>query len=344
MDRTGATTASRPRVAITSGDPYGIGPEVALKAIRNPEVRETTIPVLVGSPSVWQRAAALVGLPFEDDSIVLGQERVSLIAPHDSNSPLDNKERSASADAGRASMLAVECAVELCLAGDVDAMVTAPINKEAINLAGYDFPGHTEFIAERAGGEEVLMLMASEGLRVGVVTGHIPLAAVTTTISTGLIINKARLFLASLKNDFGVSSPRLALLGLNPHAGDGGVLGDEDESVIKPAVVALCEDGHLVEGPFPADGFFGTRRYDAFDGVLAMYHDQGLIPFKALTFNRGVNVTTGLSLVRTSPDHGTAFDIAGQGIASESSMVQAVLMAANIFRSRQHRRNHHHLD
>lgn len=348
MVQTGADQAAMPRVAITSGDPNGIGPEVALKSILNDTLSGSISPVLVGNPRVWLLAAHGLGIDAEViesgvtdvDNLRLGDSLISLSVPAGSDPSFETTSGSVDAVAGKESMLAVSHAVDMCVAERVDAMVTAPISKEAINLAGYDFPGHTEFIADRVGGSEVLMLMASADLRVGVVTGHIPLADVARTISQDLIRKKAMLLLRSLSLDFGLTEPRVAVLGLNPHAGDGGVLGSEDANVIAPVVASLRQEGFHVDGPFPADGFFGTRRYTSFDAVLAMYHDQGLIPFKALTFNEGVNVTTGLSIVRTSPDHGTAFDIAGKGTASESSMVRAVTTAASIVANRRSHRSH----
>ncbi len=232
-------------------------------------------------------------------------------------------------EAGLASMLAVEKAVRLCADGTCDAMVTAPISKEAVALAGYGYPGHTEFIAELTGGDP-LMLMVSGTLRVGLVTHHVPLREVPGAITTVSMRQHLDRLDSALRTDFGVSDPRIAVLGLNPHAGDGGVLGREETDVIAPAIDAARKRGMVAFGPFPADGFFAARTYRRYDGVLAMYHDQGLVPFKTLSFGKGVNCTAGLPIVRTSPDHGTAYDIAGSGTASPESLRAAIDLAVDI--------------
>jgi 4-hydroxythreonine-4-phosphate dehydrogenase len=220
--------------------------------------------------------------------------------------------------------------------GLYDVLVTAPIHKEMIQSEAFAFPGHTEYIEQSVGeGAKALMILASEQLRVALVTTHLPIAKVASTLTSELIGEKIQLFDASLKTDYGINSPRIAVLALNPHAGDGGVIGNEEDTIITPAIKSMREQGILCYGPFPADGFFGNGTYNRFDGVLAMYHDQGLIPFKTLSMGEGVNFTAGLPLVRTSPDHGTALDIAGKGEASESSFRQAVYMAIDIHRNRQ---------
>ena len=220
--------------------------------------------------------------------------------------------------------------------GKTDVLVTAPIDKNSMQQAGFAYPGHTEYLQQMAGGDgEVLMILVGEGLRVGCVTGHIPLKDVAAAITAERIIAKARLLHQSLLRDFGVLEPRIAILGLNPHAGDGGALGSEDKERIAPAVRRLNEEGIKAMGPYAADGFFGSGGYTHFDGVLAMYHDQGLAPFKALSFGHGVNVTAGLPIVRTSPDHGTGLDIAGKGMADEGSFRAAVWTAADIRSNRE---------
>jgi 4-hydroxythreonine-4-phosphate dehydrogenase len=230
----------------------------------------------------------------------------------------------------------LEAAAQDLGSGKVDVLVTAPIDKHSMDIAGFGFPGHTEYLAHMAGGdEEVLMLLVSENLRVGTVTGHIALKGVAEAITTERILGKARLMHQSLMRDFGITAPRIALLGLNPHAGDGGTIGSEDKDRIAPAVRKLNDEGIIAMGPFPADGFFGSGGYAHFDAVLAMYHDQGLAPFKALGFGHGVNYTAGLPIVRTSPDHGTGLDIAGQGIADEGSFRHAVWLACDILKRRE---------
>ncbi|MEQ9168685.1 MAG: 4-hydroxythreonine-4-phosphate dehydrogenase PdxA, partial [Fulvivirga sp.] len=237
-------------------------------------------------------------------------------------------------EVGTASFKALQKAVEHLKEGLIDAVVTAPINKNNIQSEDFKFAGHTEYFTENFNGKDSLMFLASEDLKVGVVTGHIPLKDVSQSITKELIIKKLKIMEESLRLDFGISKPRIAVLGLNPHAGEEGLLGSEDGNVIKPALDELKNKGKLIFGPYPADGFFGKGEYKKFDAVLAMYHDQGLIPFKTLAFNNGVNFTAGLSIIRTSPDHGTAYDIAGKNVANESSMREAIFMAYDIFKNR----------
>lgn len=237
-------------------------------------------------------------------------------------------------EAGTAALACLQRAVEDLKAGKLDALVTAPINKHNIQSEVFKFPGHTEYLTDAFGATDSLMFMVSEVLRVGVVTGHVPLGRVRQNISRDRIHQKLALMSQSLKRDFGVRRPRIAVLGLNPHAGENGLLGNEENEMITPLLTELRNRGHLIYGPFPADGFFGTMAYKKYDAVLAMYHDQGLIPFKTIAFEEGVNFTAGLSIVRTSPDHGTAYDIAGKGIADETSMLQAIYTACDAARNR----------
>lgn len=233
-------------------------------------------------------------------------------------------------------IMSLEAATHDLAAGKTDVLVTAPIDKHSMQQAGFAFPGHTEYLQHLAGGDgEVLMLLVSEELCVGTVTGHVPLKEVPAAITTERIIAKARMMHQSLQRDLGRMSPRIAVLGLNPHAGDNGTLGQEDRERIAPAVRRLNEEGILAMGPYPADGFFGNGSYRQFDGVLAMYHDQGLAPFKALSFGHGVNFTAGLPIVRTSPDHGTGLDIAGKGVADPGSFRHAVWLAGDVLRHRE---------
>lgn len=231
-------------------------------------------------------------------------------------------------------MTCIRTAVDLCLDKKVSAMVTGPISKEAVNLGGYSIPGHTEYLAERDGGPEVAMMLVSGNLRAVPLTTHIPVKDVSAAITQERIIGKAHIILKSLQNDFGIAEPRLAVLGLNPHAGDGGVIGREEIEVIAPAIQQLQGQGHRCEGPFPADGFFASRTWQQFDAVLAMYHDQGLVAFKTIAFNAGVNFTAGLSFIRTSPDHGTAFGIAGQNKANPGSLAEAITLAKQLAAAR----------
>jgi 4-hydroxythreonine-4-phosphate dehydrogenase len=237
-------------------------------------------------------------------------------------------------EAGMAALACLQRAVEDLKAGKLDALVTAPINKHNIQSDVFTFPGHTEYLTDAFGAADSLMFMVSEILRVGVVTGHVPLGRVRQNINRDKIHQKLAMMSQSLKRDFAVRRPRIAVLGLNPHAGENGLLGNEENEMITPLLNDLRNRGHLIYGPFPADGFFGTMAYKKYDAVLAMYHDQGLIPFKTIAFEEGVNFTAGLSIVRTSPDHGTAYDIAGKGIADETSMLQAIYTACDAARNR----------
>lgn len=329
----------RPRLAISLGDPNGIGPEVTLKALRDARLLKYVEPVLVGSAHVLKIHAKR--LDARDVRFHIVREIPDEI-PEGSLTVLDIAKGEKpwvhfgeiKEEAGRLAMQAVEVATDLCKAGQVDGMVTAPISKEAIALAGYTSPGHTEFIAGRCDTQAYTMMMVSGTFRVGLVTTHIPIAEIPQRVTSDAIREKLRILDESLRRDFGIGRPRIAVLGLNPHAGDGGVMGREEIEVIAPSIQAACDAGHLVFGPFAADGFFAMGGHRTYDAVLAMYHDQGLIPFKFAAFDTGVNFTAGLPLVRTSPDHGTAFDIAGQGKAAEASMRSALYAAIDIARRR----------
>ena len=327
------------RVAVTLGDPNGIGPEVLLKCLHDPELTPAMSPIVIGSPHVLRVHADTLG--YSDltihvvDSIPesIPDEGVTVLDVTGGAEPVVTF-GAVTAEGGRLAMEAVDAAVDACTEGRVDAMVTAPISKDAISQAGYDVPGHTEFIAQKTGGHHPTMMMVAGGLRVGLVTGHIPISQVADAITQSAIRRKLDVLHNSLVQDFGIDAPRVGVLGLNPHAGDGGVLGSEEEEIIGPAVQAARSDGLRVEGPLPADGYFATQLDEGFDAVLAMYHDQGLVPFKALAFDHGVNYTAGLPIVRTSPDHGTAYRIAGKGMALPGSMRSAMEVAVIIARHR----------
>jgi 4-hydroxythreonine-4-phosphate dehydrogenase len=235
---------------------------------------------------------------------------------------------------GKYALISLEKATDDLVSGAIDALVTAPINKHNIQSETFKFPGHTEYLQERSGSKDVLMFLLSEDIRVGVVTGHIPLAGVAQSITKEKIVKKLVLMNESLKKDFWIEKPKIAVLGLNPHAGDNGLLGSEEEQVIMPAIQEAFDKGVICFGPYPADGFFGKGSFRQFDAVLAMYHDQGLIPFKTLAFSTGVNYTAGLKFVRTSPDHGTGYDIAGKNIADPSSFIEAIFSAIHIVKHR----------
>lgn len=285
---------SLPRVAITIGDPAGIGPEIAAKAAAHPRVIEVCTPVLYGriySPGV--QAGML------------------------------------SAEAGRTAYGAIVAAVEDAMAGEVDAVATAPINKEAFALAGLPWRGHTELLAHLTGAPSVAMMFHADALRVVLATIHEPLASVPRLLTREVVEGVIRLAARELPR-FGFSLPRLAMCGLNPHAGEGGVLGDEEQRVIEPAIAACAGDGIRVAGPYPADTLFVRASRGEFDAIIACYHDQGLIPVKLLAFGKAVNVTLGLPIIRTSVDHGTAFDIAGRNAADPGSLIEAVRLAARL--------------
>lgn len=314
------------------GDYNGIGPEVALKSFQNRKFGNHT-PLLLGHESVWRFYASRLDLNF-DFNVVAG----ALDADPNKINILNTSVKklvslnpgSINPDAGRCSMEAVQKGIELCMDQTCDALVTAPISKESIQKAGYNVPGHTEFLAEKTATSDYMMILASGDLRVGLITGHIPLKEVAGSLRKEQIIRQIDTLNQSLKRDFGIPKPRIAIFGLNPHAGDGGVLGMEEIDIIAPAIQASVARGINAEGPLPADGFFGSKLQEKFDGILAMYHDQGLVPFKALTFGSGVNFTAGLPIIRTSPDHGTAFGIAGRNIADERSFDTAYQLACEM--------------
>jgi 4-hydroxythreonine-4-phosphate dehydrogenase len=324
------------KVAISMGDYNGIGPEVIIKSLAKQSLNEIT-PILLGNQSVFDYYLNKYGLSLPlhriNDTSQIKNGLLNIW-----NTSLDSEVKIEpgvlTRSAGKASMLAVEKGIDLCLNRGVDALVTAPISKEAVHLAGYDIPGHTEFLADRTKSRDYMMILASGGLRVGLVTGHIPLSQVASVITPDMIIDKIKTLNQSLQKDFGIPSPRIAVFGLNPHAGDGGVLGSEEETIIGPAIRSAIESGIQAEGPFPADGFFGNSLQNSFDGIVAMYHDQGLVPFKTLSFGSGVNFTAGLPIIRTSPDHGTAFNIAGKNIADEKSLSAAIDLAVHLSKNR----------
>lgn len=330
-------TRSPMRIGISVGDTNGIGLEVVLKALANLQAYADCSPIIYASQGLLKQNLDLLDLEFPEvlplstgQEFEKGRVYVNDIWSHE----VVFEPGIPSPSSGQFSFESLEAVVEDLKAGQLDAMVTAPIDKKNIQGKDFYFPGHTEYLASKVGSDEVLMLLVSGELRVGVVTGHIPISKVAAAISSELIQEKARMMHHSLVNDFGITSPRIAVLGLNPHAGDGGLLGSEEELTIQPAIAALQTQGIDAQGPFPADGFFGSSVYTKYDSILAMYHDQGLVPFKALSFGSGVNFTAGLSIVRTSPDHGTAFDIAGQNKADGSSFAAALRCAIDIVNNR----------
>ncbi|MCX6223841.1 MAG: 4-hydroxythreonine-4-phosphate dehydrogenase PdxA [Bacteroidia bacterium] len=327
----------RIRVGITQGDINGIGYEVIIKALMDPRILDVCTPVVYGSPKVlaYHRKALNI-TNFSLNSVATAREanprRANLINCLDDNARVELGK--ASGYAGEAAFIALEMAVHDLIEHQIDLLVTAPINKHTIQSKDFNFAGHTEYLQEKLTSGDVLMLMVSDYLKVGVVTGHIPLAQVPAEITKELLLSKLRLLDRSLRQDFNIGTPRIAVLGLNPHSGDQGLLGMEEEEIIKPALEIARQENIMALGPYAADGYFGSGLYQKFDAALAMYHDQGMAPFKALSFDSGVNFTVGLPFVRTSPAHGTAYEIAGLDKASADSMRQAIYMAVDIFKSR----------
>ena len=326
------------RVAITQGDTNGVGYEVILKVFADPAILELCTPIIYGSPKIAAYHKKALNLETNFSIINNAEEardgRVNMLACFDDEVKVELGQPSK--EAGDAALRALDRAMTDYRAGLYDVLVTAPINKAMIQSPGFQFPGHTEYIETSVGdGQKALMILMNETLRVALVTTHLAIKDIAHAISKESIIEKATIFHTALKRDFRISNPRIAVLALNPHAGDNGLLGSEEKDIIKPAIDELAEKGIQAFGPYPADGFFGSGNYYHFDGVLAMYHDQGLAPFKTIAIDSGVNYTAGLPIIRTSPDHGTAFDIAGQGKADENSMRQAIYTAIDVFRNRQ---------
>ena len=325
------------RVAITQGDTNGVGYEVIFKAFADPAILELCTPIIDGSSKIaaYQKKALNMDINY---NIINNAEdardgKLNLLNCFDNDIKIEFGQPSK--EAGDAALNALDKAMTDYRAGLYDVLVTAPINKATIQSPAFQFPGHTEYIETSVGdGQKALMILMNETLRVALVTTHLPIKDVAQAITKEGIIEKATIFHTALKRDFRISNPRIAVLALNPHAGDDGLLGSEEKDIIKPAIDELAEKGIQAFGPYPADGFFGSGTYYRFDGVLAMYHDQGLAPFKTIALESGVNYTAGLPIVRTSPDHGTAYDIAGKGKADENSLRQAIYTAIDVFRNR----------
>ncbi len=325
------------RLAISMGDYNGIGPEVILKTFSDPGLLSRITPVVYGSEKVLRFYAECSHIsPALKRISTSKQAGPALLNVIDvvGDSQINIRPGEIDRGAGETAVAAIKAAATACLNGGTDALITAPISKEAVHKAGFLHPGHTEFLAELCDTPDFVMLMVHKQLRVGLVSIHVPLHSVRTLITENAIYSKAVIIHNELINDFGVSHPKIAILGLNPHAGDGGVIGNEESEIIIPAITMLREKGIDAGGPFPADGFFGSRRYQSFDAVLAMYHDQGLAPFKTIAFQGGVNVTGGLPIIRTSPDHGTAFSIAGRNQADPTSFREAVDISIEIIHNR----------
>ncbi len=325
-------------VGITQGDSNGIGYEVIIKALLDARIMDNCTPIIYGSSRIFglykkqiqeteQLATNIINNPSEAHP-----KRVNIINVVPDSLAVEPGQPTK--DAASAAVMSLQAAVNDLKDGKIDALVTAPFNKHTIAETGFKFPGHTEYLINECGAKDGLMFLCSDHLRIGVVTNHLPIAKVSAAINQDVILSKLRLMNKSLMRDFLIVKPKIAVLGLNPHCGDGGSLGNEEIETIAPAVEAANKENILAFGPYSPDGFFGTNMQTKFDAVLAMYHDQGLIPFKAMAFDSGVNFTAGLDVVRTSPDHGTAYAIAGQDIANHAPMLNSIYKAFDICNNR----------
>ncbi len=326
------------RVAITHGDTNGIGYEIIFKTFADSTMLEMCTPIIYGSPKIATYHRNALGIQGNFTIISSAEDahngKLNLLTTFEEEVKVELG--MPSKEAGMAAYKALERAMEDYKKGLFDVLVTAPINKNNIQSDDFKFPGHTEYIEERVGeGNKALMILLNDTLRVALVSTHLPIKDVASAVTKESIIEKATIFSNSLRRDFRISSPRIAVLSLNPHCGDGGVLGTEEQEIIAPAIQELSENGIYAFGPFAADGFFGRGTYESFDGVLAMYHDQGLAPFKCLDTGSGVNFTAGLPIIRTSPEHGTAYEITGKGVADEQSFRHAIFFALDVFRNRE---------
>lgn len=325
------------RVGVSIGDPNGIGMEVIIKTFMDNRMTQLCTPIVYGSSKTSSYHRKALGINDFSFNLIktadqANTKNANLINVWEEEIVIElGKDTEVG---GKYALRSFDAALKDLKEGKIDVLVTAPLNKHNIPSEKTKFVGHTEYLTEYFGAKDHLMMMVGDELRIATVTGHIPLAQVASALSTQKIEAKAKLFLKSLTEDFAIRKPKIALLGLNPHAGDNGLLGKEEETIIIPAINNLKNEGNLVFGPFGADGFFGSGNFTKFDGTLSMYHDQGLVPFKTLAFENGVNFTAGLPVVRTSPDHGTAYDIAGKNCANEQSFRTAVYLAIDVFNQR----------
>jgi len=320
----------KPLIAVTLGDFNGIGPEIALKAAAHATTRRLCTPLLVGPFNIFEHVRDRLKIRVRLQRVVFPWKENASIPILDVGDGLwaDIHYGQVAKAAGKSAGVAIEKAVELCTTGKAVAMVTAPVSKEAMQLAGYSFPGQTEMIALLSRSSKVAMMLVSTKMRIGLVTIHTPLRTVAESLSKAKIVDKTKIIVESLKKNFQIRDPRIAILSLNPHAGEHGILGSEEQDLIIPAIEEIKSAGINADGPLSADAFFGKQAYKSYDAILAMYHDQGLIPVKMSSFGTTVNFSAGLNIIRTSPGHGTAFDIAGSGSADISSMLEAIKYAA----------------
>jgi 4-hydroxythreonine-4-phosphate dehydrogenase len=309
-----------------------------MKTLMDPRILEMCTPIIYGSPKVaayHRKALNINDLSFNHIRTTKEayRKKANIINCIDENVRVELGK--STAEAGISSFDALDRATSDLRKGYIDALITAPINKDNIQSDNFKFPGHTEFLAEAFETKDYAMLMVSETMKIGVVTTHIPISQVAQSLSKEAILSKIRIIAKSLQQDFAITRPRIAVFGLNPHAGDNGLLGSEEKEIILPAIIQAKKEGIIALGPYPADGFFGSEDYRKFDAILAMYHDQGLIPFKLASFDRGVNYTAGLPVIRTSPAHGTAYSLAGEDKASPESFREALYLAIDIYKNRQ---------
>lgn len=326
------------KIGLTCGDVNGIGLEVIMKAFMDSRMHQICTPVIFAGNKLVSHQRKLLNMnEFQYQTVRNSSEvilrKTNLVNCWEEDVPIEFGQ--ATEVSGQYAFRSLEAAVRDLKERKIDALVTAPINKHTIQNKDFQFKGHTEYLAHQFNTKEPLMFLVTENLKVAVVAGHVPIKEVSGAITTEKIIHKLKLMNQSLQRDFGYRKPRMAVLGLNPHAGDNGLIGQEEQNIIIPAIKKCFDEGMFVYGPYSADGFFGSGAFKNFDAVLAMYHDQGLAPFKALSFSSGVNFTAGLPIVRTSPDHGTAYDIAGKGIADEGSIRDAIYMAIDVLRKRE---------
>lgn len=325
------------KVGITHGDFNGISYEIIIKALEDNRILSFFTPVVYGSSKIASYYRKTLNISDVNFNLIkradlANPKRANIINCYDREVKIEKGKLTEIA--GELAYLALERAISDIDKEDIDVLVTAPINKVNIQSEKFNFPGHTGYLADKYNVKNHLMLMVSNKLRIGIITGHIPLKDVSETITEDLVLENIRVMQKTLQMDFAIPKPKIAVLGLNPHAGDNGLIGTEDKLKIKPAIANAENEGILAFGPYPSDGFFGSSNYMKFDGILAMYHDQGMLPFKTFAFDNGVNFTAGLPIIRTSPAHGTAFDIAGQNIASPDSLKEAIFLAIELHKNR----------
>lgn len=323
------------KLGISIGDFNGIGIEIALKTFLDKRMLDFCTPIIFGSTKLITayKKSMNINVPFNGikqlDKALHGKLNILNLW----NEEIEINLGTPTETSGKFAFESLKAATNALENGEIDVLVTAPINKDNIQSEEFKFPGHTEFLESKLEGESLMILM-TDSLRIGLITGHIPVSKVSETITADLIKRKVAILHATLVQDFAISKPKIAILGLNPHCGDHGVIGNEDDEIIRPTIDSIQDEGKLVYGPYAADSFFGSENYKNFDAILAMYHDQGLAPFKTLSFGGGVNYTAGLDKIRTSPDHGTAYELAGKELANINSFKEAVFSGIKIFKTR----------